>query len=108
MAFVFGCLAATAAGMLVVDYVMMLMEIFNRTTGEGEMCCMSMVFLWIATLMLGFLGILFNSVSFYRVKTGYYAPEKRAMWGFVLSLVSGSVFVLLHILSVVLLVVFAF
>jgi Na+-driven multidrug efflux pump len=91
-------LAGVGANALLIVIVVML---FADPTGSlivgDEVCCLSLFVLWVAALALSFFGILFSSISLYGVKSGKYQFHNKAKPGFILSLISGSMFILFHL-----------
>ncbi len=101
VAFVFSILALLANVMMLLDFILLFMEIANDITTDEELCCLSMMAFWLAALVLTFLAILLSSIAFYRVKTNKYEPHKRAKPAFIFSIISGALFILVHIVALV-------
>ena len=94
-----------ATSLLSVILVMLFVEPSGSMIFDDEVCCLSMFFLWVAGLVLSLFGIIFSSISVYNIKAGKYQFHNKAKPAFILSLISGSLFILFH-LGILLFIIF--
>lgn len=101
LSFGIGITAILANILLFMDFVGLYMAVEGSMSEYGEMCCLSIVIIWIAALAFSFLAILLSSIAFYKVKSGTYEPHKRAKPAFIISLVACITFVVFHFVAVI-------
>ena len=78
--------------------LLLVIDIGVRMGFTSDTCCLSLVGIWVISLVSATLAVIFGSIAFWGVKTKRYAGSWMATVGFVLGIVSGSLFIATHIM----------